>query len=54
MEAGDYLLCWGNAANTTVLKGLEAPAGACSRGLLLPLQELTLTLPTEEKPATGG
>jgi len=53
MEAGDYLLCWGNAANTTVLRGLDAPAGACSRGSLLPLQELTLTLPAERQSAAG-
>ncbi len=61
MEAGEYLVCIGNAAQQAVPRGLEAPLAECVRGYLAPLQELTLTMPAipEEylkrlPQATGG
>lgn len=45
MEAGEYLVCLGDAAQTMVPRGLEPPPAECSRGYLLPLQELTLRMP---------
>lgn len=45
MEAGEYLLCMGPEAQVAVPRGLEPPAAQCSRGTLLPLQELRLPLP---------
>lgn len=45
MEAGEYLVCIGDAAQTMVPRGLEPPPAECSRGYLLPLQELTLRMP---------
>ena len=45
VEAGEYLVCIGDAAHAMIPRGLEPPQEQCSRGLLLPLQELTLKMP---------
>jgi hypothetical protein len=44
MEAGEYALCMGPEAQVAVPRGHEPPVAQCSRGSLLPLQELRLML----------
>ncbi|MES1240072.1 MAG: carboxypeptidase-like regulatory domain-containing protein [Acidobacteriota bacterium] len=45
VEAGEYLVCIGGAAHSMIPRGLEPPPEQCSRGSLLPLQDLTLRMP---------
>ena len=53
MEAGEYLLCAGPESYMSIPLGLAPPPEQCSRGTLMPLGELVLSLPVPPQAAAA-